>query len=122
MDFASRLNDSYAVLHAHQVNLRGALDQPILDFSGTQRRSGFSNKALTAQRGVIFFFKSIHINSNPFGTLTTIASREKSKVGSKLHDYIEEINMLYPPEIVQCPLGSREGSTNKWVFGRIRWF
>jgi hypothetical protein len=24
-------------------------------------------------------------------------------VGSKLHDYIEEINMLYPPEIVQCP-------------------
>ena len=25
------------------------------------------------------------------------------QVGSKLHDYIEEINMLYPPEIVQCP-------------------
>ena len=23
------------------------------------------------------------------------------QVGSKLHDYIEEINMLYPPEIVQ---------------------
>ncbi|CAL1137857.1 unnamed protein product [Cladocopium goreaui] len=27
----------------------------------------------------------------------------KAEVGSKLHDYIEEINMLYPPEIVQCP-------------------
>ena len=26
----------------------------------------------------------------------------KAEVGSKLHDYIEEINMLYPPEIVQC--------------------
>lgn len=25
----------------------------------------------------------------------------KAEVGSKLHDYIEEINMLYPPEIVQ---------------------
>eukprot|EP00811_Abedinium_folium_P007245 NODE_16684_length_983_cov_3.262850.p1 GENE.NODE_16684_length_983_cov_3.262850~~NODE_16684_length_983_cov_3.262850.p1 ORF type:complete len:211 (+),score=73.93 NODE_16684_length_983_cov_3.262850:38-670(+) len=25
----------------------------------------------------------------------------KAEVGSKLHDYIDEINMLYPPEIVQ---------------------
>ena len=24
----------------------------------------------------------------------------KAEVGSKLHDYIDEINMLYPPEIV----------------------
>merc|ERR1712118_12790 len=25
----------------------------------------------------------------------------KAEVGSKLHDFIDEINMLYPPEIVQ---------------------
>ena len=43
------------------------------------------------------------------------------QVGSKLHDYIEEINMLYPPEIVQCPGKSPTTALPNMVVGSRKW-
>merc|ERR1712146_807145 len=40
----------------------------------------------------------------------------KAEVGSKLHDYIDEINMLYPPEIVQYYSPNYAGrSSRRWT-------